>query len=163
MSAKESYFTISNWQEKALFSRNKYKVFLKYADPKKLLPKLVLLHQEAFRRISCNECAACCKGYSPRFKSHDIRNLSRFLKIKKYKFIDKYLTTDEDHDYVLQSLPCPFLDEDLRCIVYDERPSDCRKYPYTDNLVFFTKVDITLKNVTICPAAFYVMEKLMSS
>ena len=64
-------------------------------------------------------------------------------------------------DYVAKSLPCPFLGEHNACRIYDHRPSDCRRYPYSDEDVFVKRTALTLKNVTVCPIAFHVMEGLM--
>ncbi len=144
-------------------NQKKYKDYLKKVSIKKNLPKLQVFHSEAFKLISCLDCGACCKGYSPRFKNHDIVRAAAVLGLKPEAFIKKYLYPDEENDLVLKSLPCPFIDKDNRCIIYEERPGDCRKYPYTDEDTFLKKKDITLKNVTICPAAFFVLEKLISS
>jgi len=80
--------------------------------------------------------------------------------MKEGAFIEKYLRLDEEGDYVVQSLPCPFLGEGNACSIYEERPSDCRRFPYTDEDVFFKRPAITLKNAEFCPAVYYVLEKM---
>jgi len=67
------------------------------------LKQLPHLHEEAFEKINCLNCAACCKNYSPRFKTSDIKRISKHLKMRESEFIDAYLKLDEDGDYVVKS------------------------------------------------------------
>lgn len=149
-----------NWQKKSEENKKKYKHFLQRADKNKTLKQLPALHEEAFEKIDCLQCAACCKNYSPRFKTTDIKRISKHLKLKESIFIDTYLTLDSDGDYVVQSLPCPFLGKDNFCTIYENRPSDCKRFPYTDEDVLLKRTQITLKNASFCPAVYYVLEKL---
>ena len=121
------------------------------------------LHEEAFEKINCLECAACCKHYSPRFKTPDIKRISKVLQLKESVFIETYLVLDNEGDYVVKSTPCPFLGEDNYCSIYEDRPSDCHRFPYTDEDVLFKRPVITLKNSTFCPAVYYVLEKLIEN
>jgi uncharacterized protein len=152
---------LHNWQKKAEEHLKKYGKFLARADQRKVYPKLPELHQEAFSKINCLECAACCKNYSPRFKTPDIKRISRHLQFKEGVFIEKYLRLDDDGDYVVNSKPCPFLGPDNFCSIYENRPSDCRRFPYTDEDVLLKRGKLTLKNATFCPAVYYVLEKLV--
>jgi Fe-S-cluster containining protein len=127
----------------------------------KALPVLPALHDEAFRKVDCLECAACCKGYSPRFKTPDIKRIARHLKIKEGIFIETYLRLDEEGDYVTRQHPCPFLGADNYCSIYTVRPSDCSRFPYTDEDVFWKRKQITLKNATFCPAVTFVLDSLL--
>jgi len=149
-----------NWQKKSKENTKKYKHFLQRADKNKVLKQLPALHEEAFEKIDCLQCAACCKNYSPRFKTTDIKRISKHLKLKESVFIDTYLTLDSDGDYVVQTLPCPFLGKDNFCTIYENRPSDCKRFPYTDEDVLLKRTQITLKNASFCPAVYYVLEKL---
>lgn len=149
-----------NWQKKSKENIKKYKHFLQRADKNKVLKQLPALHEEAFEKIDCLQCAACCKNYSPRFKTTDIKRISKHLKLKESVFIDTYLTLDTDGDYVVQTLPCPFLGKDNFCTIYENRPSDCKRFPYTDEDVLLKRTQITLKNASFCPAVYYVLEKL---
>lgn len=151
---------LKNWQEQSSANTKKYKYFLKTVDRNKVLKKLPVLHNEAFEKIDCLTCAACCKNYSPRFKTTDIKRISKVLKLKESVFIETYLSLDEDGDYVTKSNPCPFLGIGNFCSIYENRPSDCKRFPYTDEDVLIKRQNITLKNATFCPAVFYVLEKL---
>jgi Fe-S-cluster containining protein len=141
----------------------KYKQFLQRADKNKVLKALPALHEEAFAKINCLECAACCKNYSPRFKTPDIKRISKHLQLKESDFIEKYLKLDEDGDYVVRSTPCPFLGSDNYCSIYEVRPSDCERFPYTDEDVFIKRTNITLKNVTFCPIVMHVLDRLTAN
>lgn len=151
-----------NWEKKSVERGKLYKSFLKRVNQQKAISVLPDLHEQAFEKIDCLSCANCCKGYSPRFKTPDIKRISRTLGLREGVFIESYLKIDTDGDYVLQQTPCPFLGSDNHCSIYDDRPSDCRRFPYTDEDVFVKRTPITLKNVDFCPAAYFVIEKLMT-
>jgi Fe-S-cluster containining protein len=80
--------------------------------------------------------------------------------MKQGDMIDTYLRLDEDGDYVVKKSPCPFLGSDNYCSIYEARPRDCEKYPYTDSGEFFEYTNTTYQNSTTCPAVFYVLERL---
>ncbi|WP_233559694.1 YkgJ family cysteine cluster protein [Taibaiella sp. KBW10] len=138
-----------------------YRNFLKKANKNKVLDILPDLHEEAFTHVDCLTCANCCKNYSPRFKMPDIKRIARHLRMKEVAFIDTYLKLDTEGDYVVKSSPCPFLGSDNYCSIYEERPRDCARFPYTDEDVLLKQPDLTLKNTTVCPAMYYVMERLI--
>ena len=153
--------TFQNWEKRSADHQKIYKNFLKKADKNAVLKKLPVLHEEAFARVDCLKCANCCKHYSPRFKTPDIKRISKHLKMKESVFIDTYLKLDEDGDYVAKSMPCPFLGADNYCSIYEQRPSDCVRFPYTDEDVILKRPALTLKNSSFCPIVFYVMENLV--
>ncbi|HIP37680.1 MAG TPA: YkgJ family cysteine cluster protein [Crocinitomix sp.] len=110
-------------------------------------------HLETFNKIDCLECANCCKTTSPIFRDRDIERLSKHLKIKTVEFIDLYLKIDTDNDYVLKRAPCPFLWlDDNKCSVYEYRPLACREYPHTNRKNMYQILELTKKNLEICPA-----------
>jgi uncharacterized protein len=148
------------WQKKSKENTKKYTQFLHRANKNAVLKQLPTLHEEAFEKINCLDCAACCKNYSPRFKSPDIRRISKYLGMKETVFTEQYLQVDADEDFVTKTHPCPFLGSDNACSIYDVRPSDCERFPYTDEDVLLKKPKITLKNASFCPAVFNVLENL---
>lgn len=151
---------LENWEKKSAEHTKLYKQMLQKPDKNKILKQLPDLHDAAFEQIDCLTCARCCKNYSPRFKTPDIKRISKLLKMRESVFIDTYLTLDKEGDYVTKSQPCPFLGNDNFCSIYDHRPSDCERFPYTNEDVLFKRPAITLKNATFCPAVYYVLEKL---
>jgi Fe-S-cluster containining protein len=150
-----------NWKQQSKENQKHYKQFLKRVNVRKTLPSLPGLHEQAFSKINCLDCAGCCKNYSPRFKTPDIKRISKHLRMRESEFIDTYLQIDLDGDYVVKKTPCPFLGEGNKCSIYEVRPSDCARFPYTDEDVLLRRPQITLKNAEFCPAVFYVLEKLI--
>lgn len=150
------------WQQHTLEQQKQYKQFLQRVDKNKVLKKLPAIHEETFSKIDCLQCAACCKNYSPRFKTPDIKRISKHLKLKESAFIDTYLKLDGEGDYVVKTTPCPFLGTDNYCGIYEVRPSDCKRFPYTDEDVLLNRINLTLKNSTFCPAVYEVLEKIMT-
>lgn len=153
---------LENWELKSKERTKAYKGFLQRTHKNDVIYKLPDLHEEAFEKIDCLSCANCCKNFSPRFKTPDIKRISKVVGMRESVFIDTYLRIDEEGDYVLISRPCPFLGENNFCSIYDDRPSDCKRFPYTDEDVFIKKQALTLKNASFCPAVYFVIEKLMA-
>ncbi len=152
-----------NWEKKSADHQKFYKQYLLRADKRKVLKVLPGIHEAAFEKIDCLQCGNCCKSYSPRFKKPDIKRIAKHLKIKEGDFINTYLFMDSEGDYVLKSKPCPFLGVDNFCSIYDERPSDCHRFPYTDEDVFFKRPVITMKNAEFCPIVHDVMHGLLTA
>jgi hypothetical protein len=152
---------LHNWKKKSEERQKLYKNYLLKADKNKVLKQLPDLNEAAYEKINCLNCAACCKNYSPRFKTPDIKRIAKHLDLKEGLFIEKYLNLDEEGDYVVKTKPCPFLGDDNYCSIYDVRPSDCARFPYTDEDVILKRVPLTLKNSTFCPIVYYVLEELV--
>ena len=127
---------------------------LKKRAPKGLDKKVRLIHDEVFDRINCLDCANCCKTISPVFTKRDIDRISGYIGLKSDKFIENYLRIDEDGEYVLQVMPCSFLETDNTCRIYEVRPGACSGYPHTGNLPFTKNVNLTIKNSAVCPGVF---------
>ena len=148
-------------ESKSEFPANKkIKEKLKATRPKNLDARFHQAHEQVFEKLDCLDCANCCKTTGPLFTSADIERVSKHLRQKPQQFIDQYLRIDEDQDYVLQSVPCTFLDVENYCMIYEVRPKACREFPHTDRKKFQQIADLTLKNVAICPAAFNIVEEM---
>lgn len=117
-------------------------------------------HQAVFQQIDCLGCANCCKTTGPLFTQADIGRIAATLKLKPGVFIEQYLRVDEDGDYVLQTVPCPFLGPDNFCHIYDDRPKACREYPHTDRRKLHQIGTLTVANTAVCPAAYRIVEAL---
>ena len=133
---------------------------LKARPPRELDTLMQDLHEAEFSRTDCLECANCCKTTGPLFTGADIDRISAHLRLRPGQFVERYLRVDEDGDYVLQQLPCPFLDAQNYCLIYEVRPKACREYPHTDRKKFYQITGLTLKNTAICPAAFRIVEEM---
>jgi len=141
-------------ENKAIFKE------IKRLKPKVLDQKMHKLHQEVFACTNCLECANCCSTTGPLFTDKDIGRIAKHLRMKPSEFTEKYLRIDEDNDYVLQSVPCAFLGDDNRCSIYDVRPKACREFPHTDRIKQHQLLNLTQKNVAVCPAVYHIVEKM---
>lgn len=149
--------------KKAKEKHNENKKFfakLRKKPPKNLDYLMQDLHETEFESTDCLSCANCCKTTGPLFTNADIERIARYFKQKPQQFISNYLRLDEENDYVLQQVPCSFLGADNYCSIYDVRPKACREFPHTDRKKFQQISNLTLKNVTICPAAFNIVEAM---
>lgn len=133
---------------------------LKKKDPRKVDDAFHQVHDEVFEDTDCLTCANCCKTTSPIFYQTDIERLAKGLRLKPQELIKQYLRIDEDDDYVVNSSPCPFLDEDNSCKVYDNRPKACRDYPHTNRKKMVQLMDLTYNNTLVCPAVLEIVERM---
>ena len=133
---------------------------LKKIKPKVLDKLIHPLHEEVFECTDCLKCANCCTTTGPLFTDKDISRIAKHLRIKPFEFTQQYLRIDEDRDYVLKSVPCTFLGEDNYCSIYEVRPKACREYPHTDRKKQNQLLNLTEKNIEVCPAVFNIVEKL---
>ncbi len=151
---------LKDFARRALPANQKLMARLKRERPDDLDDVAGTLHNQAFEEIDCKQCANCCKTTSPRITNRDVDRLAHHLRLKPSQLIEKYLRLDTDGTYVLTQTPCPFLDTDDTCTVYDHRPAACREYPHTDRSRFYQILDLTVKNTYICPAAYRVVQGL---
>ena len=133
---------------------------LKKKPPKQLDYLMEELHSREFEKTNCLQCANCCKTTGPLFTDKDIDRIAKYLKLKPQKFMDQYLRIDEENDYVLQKVPCSFLDAENYCMIYDVRPKACREFPHTNRKKFQQISNLTLRNIAICPAALNIVEEM---
>ena len=118
------------------------------------------LHEEFTAKIDCLECGNCCRGLGPRLIYRDIENMARDQRMKPEQFMELYIRRDEDGDLIFKNMPCPFLNDDNHCLIYEKRPKACLEYPHTDHKKFVQILAMTFKNSAYCPIAYLVMESL---
>lgn len=109
-------------------------------------------HAEIFASVDCLACANCCRVLGPRINETDIRRISSFLGLSPAGFRKEFLKIDEDGDWIMNRLPCPFLEEDNTCSIYDKRPRACAGFPHTGERNAGGHLGETKKNLGICPA-----------
>jgi hypothetical protein len=78
-------------------------------------------------RSAAGLCCLLQKLFS-RFKTPDIKRISRHLKMKEGDFIEKYLLIDEDGDYIANSNHALSWEAIIFCSIYEVRPSDCVRF-----------------------------------
>lgn len=133
---------------------------LKKKKPKNLDDFVHGLHIDAFSQFNCLDCANCCKTIGPRLTDKDIDRLAKHLKIKPSEFLEQYVVTDEDGDFVFKEHPCPFLMPDNYCMVYENRPKACREYPHTNRKRFYQILTLSHKNCETCPVVYEIFEEM---
>lgn len=154
---------IQEWQEKAQGRRKAHRWTLAQLKLKKNKPITEMadeVHDEVFKKYDCLDCANCCTTVPPQLNRADIRRIARHLNLKPAAFKNHYTRIDEDGDTVINKTPCPFLNTDHTCQIYDVRPRACREYPHTHGSQFAQHLDLHLVNVRHCPAVFHILEKM---
>ena len=116
------------------------------------------IHAEVFAEIDCMKCGNCCRTLGPRFTTADTSRISTLLKMREAAFVKEYLRFDEDDDLIFKVMPCPFVEEDNSCRIYDKRPKACADYPHTDEKNI--RLHHLAVNTLYCPAALLIVERL---
>lgn len=156
----------ADFNKKAQQLKKENQVFfkkLKTKGPKNLDPLFHQAHDAVFEKTDCLQCANCCKTTSPIFYQRDIERAAKAVKLKPGDFLQTYLEMDEDGDFVLKQAPCPFLDPENRCSIYEDRPAACREYPHTNRKNMRQILDLTFRNILVCPAVLEITERLKNA
>jgi Fe-S-cluster containining protein len=133
-------------------------------DPKRLNEQFHAMHEEVFAETDCLTCARCCRTTGPLLTKQDIGRISKKQGMKAADFEKQYLRVDEDGDWVMKSLPCPFLELDTnKCKIYEYAPKACRQYPHTNHPNMKSILGLTETNVRHCPAVFEMVERMKQS
>ena len=133
---------------------------LKKKKPAGLTKAFRTYHDEAFAHLNCLNCANCCRTALAVFEKPDIRRISKHFEMTEKDFIKKYLKPHPDYEYLIKTLPCPFLAEDNKCSIYEIRPTGCRTYPPARLQLSEEQLDVLHDNIEICPAVSEMVEKV---
>lgn len=118
------------------------------------------LYETVSGQIDCLKCGNCCRVIQPILLKEDISRLANSVSMSNENFIYEYLVEDEDdRGYVFKSRPCPFLSENS-CLVYSDRPGDCRSYPHLHKDEFVFRVNQAFSNCSVCPIVYNVYDML---
>lgn len=117
-------------------------------------------HDRLMEQADCLACANCCRSISPALNDRDVDRMAKALKIKPSEVVTRYLRIDSDGDYVFRTQPCPLLGADNYCAIYEARPRACREYPHTDRSRQHQLLDITFRNIAICPIVYDLVTEL---
>lgn len=153
-----------DFKELARSKRKENKKFfarLHAQDQKRLNEQFHRMHDEVFAETDCLTCARCCRTTGPLLTKQDIGRISKKQGMKAADFEKQYLRMDEDGDWVMKSLPCPFLELDTnKCTIYEYAPKACRQYPHTNHPNMKSILGLTETNVRHCPAVFEMVERM---
>lgn len=139
-----------------------FRAFLKnHADETKLDEQFAKLHKEIFESYDCSQCRRCCKKYHGSIPEADIAKDAEILNMSKNEFVEKYLKPDDlGIDYITKHKPCDFLQEDGSCLLGDNKPENCKDYPYTNKPERLWSLLSMLETLRICPASCEIWERL---
>jgi len=150
------------WKQNKLRLKKSIKSLFKQATPhqKKQLSTFVnKAHDPVFKKINCLDCANCCTSIPPIVTKTDAKRIAKHLNIGLGQFMVEYIIHDEDGDTVINASPCPFLEKDNTCNIYEQRPKACRNYPHTNDPQFSKHLSTHIQNIQYCPAAYHIFEK----
>ena len=142
-----------------------FRKFLKFYDDlsDKELDKLVFkIADKIGSEIECTSCGRCCKELRPTFSQQDQQRLADRLEMTVEQLKEQYLEYDESDNkpgWQMNGAPCPF-QKDNKCTVYEDRPQDCRGYPYLHKSGFSGRTMGMIERTFTCPIVFNVMESL---
>ena len=154
---------IQDWQQRKKGREKSHRKLihrLKREKGKSLNLKAGEIHDSVFSELSCLDCANCCSSIPPIVNRTDASRIARHLGMQPGAFRKAYLVEDEDGDTVMNATPCPFLENDNRCRIYEFRPRACREYPHTDRQEFSHRIHLHAANAQFCPAAFHILERI---
>lgn len=115
---------------------------------------------EIWKQIDCTTCANCCKTLQVVVDNKDIARLAARFNLSPRAFSKRYIRVAEDTTKIIASTPCPFLGEDNRCTVYEDRPKACRDFPYLHEDHFRSRSLGMIINASLCPIVFNVWQAL---
>lgn len=119
-----------------------------------------ITHDSVFKEMDCLQCANCCKSIPPIVSMRDAKRIAKRLNISKKVFLDTYTLLDEDGDLVINASPCPFLLEDNKCRIYEDRPAACRLYPHSGEELFYKNLSHHKRNARYCPALLEILKRI---
>jgi uncharacterized protein len=140
----------------------RFRTFLKGSDiSERRLDSLAReYYAEVMEKIDCCACGHCCTVMAPGLSGREVGRLAKDLQIPRKDLIDRYLMPAKgEAGFVFRQTPCPFL-QDLRCAIYDVRPTVCRSFPYLHKTEFRSRLAGVVSNSLICPIVYNVLELL---
>ena len=136
----------------------RFRAFLKGKDGDKVDEIVHQLHKEITQQIDCTLCGNCCIQLKPRLSKNDIEELARIDNITTEDYLLNYCEKD-DGDIYLKNIPCRYIDG-KQCSIYENRPDQCRRFPFTNQKGFISRLYGMLSFYEVCPIVFNLMERL---
>lgn len=136
-----------------------FRSFLKGMDDQMVDKIVQSLHKEVSRQVDCTLCGNCCSSLKPNISSYDIKILAALDGISPEEYVSGYCQEDEFEGTFLKDTPCRYL-EGKRCGIYESRPGQCQRFPYTGEKGFIFRLWGISGFYGICPIVFNIMEML---
>ncbi|MBN1765730.1 MAG: YkgJ family cysteine cluster protein [Sedimentisphaerales bacterium] len=113
--------------------------------------------------IDCTECGRCCMELKPMLSEKDQFRLAKRLEMNIEQLRKQFLEYDDtdidEPGWRIKDHPCPFL-WDKVCTIYEERPENCRQYPYLHKPNFTYRTWGMIEPTFTCPVVYCVIEEL---
>lgn len=140
---------------------SKFRTYLKnHADPEILDEQFKELHEKYFSTYDCSKCRNCCKEFKGRIPMNELERDSSYLNLTIEAFKDRYLEDKiEDGCYNSKNIPCDFYDG-KECILGENRPNECKEFPFTNKEGRFWRLWGIMDNTEICPVLYEIVEEL---
>ena len=122
-----------------------FKDYLKEQDAEKIDIIVHHLNDKITPQIDCLKCGNCCANLRPSATREALRKFVKEADICKLMYAE--------------SMVCKNL-KDKKCTIYNDRPEECKSYPYMDSNNFINRIQATLFNYEICPIVFNIFECL---
>jgi Fe-S-cluster containining protein len=96
-------------------------------------------------RFHCTGCGKCCLGSQEHYvevSPEEAERIRNRLELSKPWFRKKYLVKvfeDKQGLRITEQGQCILLNEEGKCSVYEDRPMQCRTYPFWPEIVFHKK------------------------
>lgn len=136
-----------------------FNIILEHRTPVELNPTVNNLYKEISSEVDCKNCANCCKSLRVRLDDEDIEYFCKGLDLDPKAFREQYLVKCETGEYIFETMPCPFLKDNL-CSNYQYRPKRCRSFPHLDKEDFITRLEHISLIYSVCPIVFNLYERL---
>lgn len=151
----------SNWQRlKEKEKSRQLRILERVKKRKPDFSQISEIHESVFGQFDCLSCANCCKTARPTFNRTDIRRIARHMGYTEGELEKAYLQEDAQGDFVPRTMPCPFLESNNDCRIYDVRPASCRSFPHTDVRDAWNRSKHMAATAQVCPAAFAIIQRL---
>ena len=134
-------------------------------EPDRIDQRVFEITQRVWAGIDCTACANCCREMKPTFSEEEVDRVAHRFGVRRREFIETYLERSEagsENPWRTRTTPCPFLKERL-CSIYEDRPAECRGYPYLYEPNFVIRTFGMISRTFTCPIVYEVMEELKRS
>ena len=103
------------------------------------------MYKEIAAQIDCLECGKCCQNLRPVATDEVLCLFVEPENIEDFKYLEGFAFKNLNNK---------------ECIIYSERPEECREYPYMHRDKYVERTHELLQKYEICPIVFNIFELL---
>lgn len=140
----------------------RFRTWLKnHADPDDLDARFKELHEILFRDYDCTKCGNCCRNFVTAVEPSEMEKIADYLNMPVSELKESYIRSQDGGDVF--PAPCPMLQKDGKCRIYEVRPEECSGFPYTDRPNRIASLWGVLEFAEVCPVVYEIVERLKES